>query len=298
MKDTYKALIIAAAFFLNQQAKAQLNPISAQNYTNPYLANPALAGITGGIKINAGYRSTKASESGSITTQHLTLDQRFKNNGLGIRFTKAAAENEQQGRFSASYAYHLPLNNDGGYFSFGGSLGILNQQLSTSKTFGLDNNSYTRYTYTRRSHLDGDLGVAYTTGQLAIQAAIPNLISFRQINTLKAANISRFHSAASYKINASSAANSIQFEPRIAYNQIEDHGHIWDAGMQTLLAERKLLLLTTYHSTESATFGFGLNYRKKFLISTMYTTKTLSTRTLATKTYINYAYEINLRLSY
>ena len=47
-----------------------------------------------------------------------------------------------------------------------------------------------------------------------------------------------------------------------------------------------------YHSTENATFGLGMDFKKKYLISGTYTTQTS-----ALSTYTNGSFELNLRLN-
>jgi hypothetical protein len=47
-----------------------------------------------------------------------------------------------------------------------------------------------------------------------------------------------------------------------------------------------------YHSNESATFGFGVDLKKRYLLSAMYTTQTA-----ALSAYTNGSFEINLRVA-
>ena len=63
---------------------AQLNPLGQAYFQNQYLANPAMAGLGEGLRVNAGYRQQWTSMPGSPSTQFLTGDYGFKNRvGLG-----------------------------------------------------------------------------------------------------------------------------------------------------------------------------------------------------------------------
>jgi hypothetical protein len=78
----------------------------------------------------------------------------------------------------------------------------------------------------------------------------------------------------------------------VAYRGVKGFDNIWDAGVQMGIADKQVYLLAMYHSTENATFGLGMDYKKKYLISGSYTTQTS-----ALSTYTNGSFELNLRLS-
>lgn len=63
------------------------------------------------------------------------------------------------------------------------------------------------------------------------------------------------------------------------------------AGMQLAIAQQQVQLTGLYHSTGSATFGVGMNYKRKYLISGLYTTQTSQL-----SSYTNGIFELNLRV--
>ena len=86
--------------------RAQLNPLSAQYFNNPYLVNPAMAGASGGIRVYGGIRQqwtrisgTPASRSRNCPSRGLSSsDPSLRSittacSGLGIacRLTESAS---------------------------------------------------------------------------------------------------------------------------------------------------------------------------------------------------------------
>lgn len=272
--------------------KAQLNPLSAQYYTNQYLINPAFAGAGQGLKLNGAYRKLWSNVEGSPLTQSLTADYGFNKLGLGLTINNESEGLQRQTRVVGSYAYHLKLSEDNHQLHFGVSLGFLSQRLENEDAYGDPNDPLVGQYNDRRTYLDGDFGIAYTSNKLNIQAAIPNLKSILKKDVIKLADVATFYSAVSYKIGISEGAEGMDIEPKIAYRGVKGFDNIWDAGAQLSIANKQVFLLGMYHSTESATFGLGMDYKKKYLISGTYTTQTS-----ALSSYTNGSFELNLRIN-
>lgn len=293
MKSIYKFLILTAACGLAAPAvKAQLNPLSAQYYTNRYLINPAFAGAKAGLKINGAYRKLWSNVPGAPVTQNLTADYGFNKVGIGLNVNNESAGLQRQTRVVGSYAYHLPLSAGGQQLHFGISVGFMNQRLENADIYGNPNDPMVGQYNDRKTYLDGDFGVAYTSNNLSLEASIPNLKSFFKKDVIKLADIATFYSAASYKIQLSEGPEGIDLEPKVAYRGVKGFDNIWDAGAQAWIANQQIFLMGMYHSTENATFGLGMDFRKKYLVSGMYTTQTS-----ALSGYTNGSFELNLRLS-
>jgi len=286
------ALLLAFAALGTSSVKAQLNPLSAQYFTNQYLINPAFAGAGQGLKLNGAYRKLWSNVPGSPLTQNLTADYGFNKVGLGLTVNNESAGLQRQTRVVGSYAYHLPLNDDGQQLHFGVSLGFMSQRLENADIYGNPNDPTVGQYNDRKTYLDGDFGVAYTSGKLNVQAAIPNLKSVLKKDVIKLADVATFYTAASYKIDISEGAEGIDLEPKVAYRGVKGFDNIWDAGAQMSIANQQVMLLGMYHSTKNATFGLGMDYKKKYLISGTYTTQTS-----ALSSYTNGSFELNLRLN-
>ena len=286
------ALLIAFAALGTTIAKAQLNPLSAQYFTNQYLINPAFAGADQGLKLNGAYRKLWSNVPGSPLTQNLTADYGFNKVGLGLTVNNESAGLQRQTRVVGSYAYHLPLNDNGQQLHFGVSLGFMSQRLENADIYGNPNDPTVGQYNDRKTYLDGDFGVAYTSDKLNVQAAIPNLKSVLKKDVIKLADVATFYTAVSYKINLSEGIEGMDVEPKVAYRGVKGFDNIWDAGAQFSITNKQVMLLGMYHSTKNATFGLGMDYKKKYLISGTYTTQTS-----ALSSYTNGSFELNLRLN-
>ncbi|MNX58042.1 hypothetical protein D3C86_888710 [compost metagenome] len=286
------ALLITFAALGTSTVKAQLNPLSAQYFTNQYLINPALAGASQGLKLNGAYRKLWSNVPGSPLTQNLTADYGFNKVGLGLTVNNESAGLQRQTRVVGSYAYHLPLNDAGQQLHFGVSLGFMSQRLENADIYGNPADPTVGQYNDRKTYLDGDFGVAYTSDKLNVQAAIPNLKSVLKKDVIKLADVATFYSAVSYKINLSEGAEGMDVEPKVAYRGVKGFDNIWDAGAQLSIANKQVMLLGMYHSTKNATFGLGMDYKKRYLVSGTYTTQTS-----ALSNYTNGSFELNLRVN-
>ncbi|WP_316790810.1 type IX secretion system membrane protein PorP/SprF [Pedobacter frigoris] len=293
MKTIYKALLLPAIFVIGSKTvQAQLNPLSSQYYTNRYLINPAFAGAGQGLKINGAYRKLWNNVPGSPLTQNITADYGFNKVGIGLSVNNESAGLQRQTRVVGSYAYHLPLNSESQQLHFGVSFGFMNQRLENADIYGNPNDVLVGQYNDRKTYLDGDFGIAYTSGSLNIQASVPNLKSFLKKDVIKLADVATFYTAVSYSINVSEGAEGIDVEPLVAFRGVKGFDNIWDAGARLQIANQQAFMVAMYHSTENATFGLGMDYKKKYLISGTYTTQTS-----ALSAYTNGSFELNLRLN-
>lgn len=293
MKTTYKTLaLIAFTTLLGVTAKAQLNPLSSQYYTNQYLINPAFAGAVQGLKVNGAYRKLWSNVPGSPLTQNLTVDYGFGRVGLGLTVNNESAGLQRQTRVVGSYAYHLPLNGDDQQLHFGVSLGFMSQRLENSDIYGNPSDPMVGQYNDRKTYLDGDFGASFTSEHFNIQASIPNLKSVLKKDVIKLADVATFYTAVSYRVDLSEGPEGIDVEPKVAYRGVKGFDNIWDAGTQFGIADRQAFILGMYHSTKNATFGLGMDYKRKYLISGTYTTQTS-----ALSSYTNGSFQLSLRLN-
>lgn len=293
---TYKTIIftlLTIPFVLvlcSQTAMAQLNPMGMQYYSNQYLGNPAMAGIDKGIAVNLGFRQQWAQVPGAPSTQAITATYGAERVGLGLNMYNDAAGLLKRTRVTATYAYHLPLN-DEQQLHFGVSLGVMyerieNEQIDGDPTDG----SLDRFSQ-RENYLDGDFGIAYTVGGLTLQGAIPNLQQFiRKNEVIKSVDRSVFLAAISYrwKFGGSSDDGNVSLEPKATFRGIKGYKNILDVGFNLGIVDDKVNLMGMYHSSKSATFGLGTVY-KSFAIMGLYTTETA-----ALSSYVNGDFEIAL----
>lgn len=292
MKTLYKLLMLMAVWIPAASVHAQLNPLSSQYYTNRYVINPAFAGANNGLRINGAYRKLWDNVPGAPVTQNLTADYGFGKVGIGLNMSNESAGLQRQTRIVGSYAYHLPLNVNNQQLHFGLSVGFMNQRLENADIYGNPNDPMVGLYNDRKTYLDGDFGIAYTSDKLSIEGSLPNLKSFFKKDVIKLADVATFYTAISYKITLSEGMEGIELEPKVAYRGVKGFDNIFDLSAQAWIANKQVFLMGVYHSSENATFGIGVDFKRKYLISGMYTTQTS-----ALSAYTNGSFELNLRLS-
>lgn len=292
MKTTYKFLALLLVIFTSSKSYAQLNPLAAQYYSNRFLINPAYAGSTDGIKVNAAYRKLWSNVPGSPLTQSITADYGKGKVGVGLNVYNESAGLQRQTRVTGTYAYHLQLGQEQQQLHFGVSLGFMSQRLENSDIYGNPNDPMVGQYNDRKTYLDGDFGIAYTSGTFSLQASIPNLKSVLKKDVIKLADVTTFYAASSYHFKLTEGAEGIDLEPMVAYRGVQGFDNIWDAGVQLEIANQQVFITGMYHSTKNATFGLGMDFKKKYLVSGNYTTQTS-----ALSGYTNGSFELNLRLS-
>lgn len=292
MKITYKFLALLLVIFTSSKSYAQLNPLAAQYYSNRFLINPAYAGSTDGIKVNAAYRKLWSNVPGSPLTQSITADYGKGKVGVGLNVYNESAGLQRQTRVTGTYAYHLQLGQEQQQLHFGVSLGFMSQRLENSDIYGNPNDPMVGQYNDRKTYLDGDFGIAYTSATFSLQASIPNLKSVLKKDVIKLADVTTFYAASSYHFKLTEGAEGIDLEPMVAYRGVQGFDNIWDAGAQLEIANQQVFITGMYHSTKNATFGLGMDFKKKYLVGGNYTTQTS-----ALSGYTNGSFELNLRLS-
>jgi len=269
--------------------KAQLNPLGAQYYNNEYLMNPAYAGSEKGLKLNAAYRKLWSGIPGAPLTQNITADYGFNRVGLGLNVNRESAGLLRQTRVAGSYAYHLPLDSGRHQLHFGISLALMNQRVESADISGNPNDISVGDYNGRRTYIDGDFGIGYTSNGLNLQFAVPNLKDFLGRDAGNVADLVTFYVAASYRIELK---ENMELEPKLAFRGVRNYKNMIDAGTQLSLMDGKFKLMGMYHSNESITGGLGVDFNRKYFISGMYTSQTS-----ALNSYANGSFEINMRLS-
>ena len=292
MKTTYKFLALLLVIFTSSKSYAQLNPLAAQYNSNRFLINPAYAGSTDGIKVNAAYRKLWSNVPGSPLTQSITADYGKGKVGVGLNVYNESAGLQRQTRVTGTYAYHLQLGQEQQQLHFGVSLGFMSQRLENSDIYGNPNDPMVGQYNDRKTYLDGDFGIAYTSATFSLQASIPNLKSVLKKDVIKLADVTTFYAASSYHFKLTEGAEGIDLEPMVAYRGVQGFDNIWDAGAQLEIANQQVFITGMYHSTKNATFGLGMDFKKKYLVGGNYTTQTS-----ALSGYTNGSFELNLRLS-
>ena len=253
---------------------AQNSALTVHSFKNQYLANPAMAGIDSGLIISMSYHKQMLSIPGSPTNQIFSGEYRFNRVGLGLHANIEKTGLVHQLRTVITYAYHLPLSMSGHQLHFGISVGFLSERIYEHDIVGGVGDLIVASFNDRKSYIDGDFGISYTTPNWTIQASIPNMKTFFKKDFRNSENQAIYFSALSYKFYFGESENRILIEPKISYYGLEGLKNIWDIGSNISLANNKLSAIGIYNNIGCLTFGFGiLTLNNSLNLFAVYTTE-------------------------
>lgn len=302
MKNIYKstlgkAMLGLVLIFGAGTAQAQLHPLGGVYFQNRYLINPALAGSEAGWFSNLGLRQQWSTMPGAPKTQSLSLEYGSgKKSGVGLNLYNDEAGLQKRTRVMGTYAYHLPINDEGKSLNFGVSIGYSDDRIMQeriSSNVNQSDGSLAAY-QNRETYFDGDFGAAYQSNTLNLELAVPNLKSFFGTDKKEGEVVdqSRLFTSASYKFFLPDFLDGANFEPKVCYRQIKNYKDIVDFGANLALADNKVNVMAMYHSSRSTTIGMGVKYQKYLVISGIFTSGTAAIRE-----YANGNFEMNLRVN-
>ena len=280
----FVALVFTASI---SNSTAQINPLGAQYFHNQYLANPAMAGYRGGMRLNLGYRNQSDNIPGSPKNLSVTGDYGTERVGVGINFFKDEAGLFNRSRLQGTYAYHLPLD-DSQKLHCGISLGIQTERLNNQAIVGSPNDQVVISFNDQESILDGDFGMAYTSSTFSIMGSISNLSRQLKIEDQQTADFGMFYTAIGYKIKLT----DWHVEPKVAYRGVLNFQNILDVGAEISTSSDQLLFMSMYHSNKTMSFGMSYHQKKDWQLFLMYNNPTQELKSYATGTF-----EIGLQLN-
>jgi type IX secretion system PorP/SprF family membrane protein len=285
--------VLATLFTRNAQAQGLgnslglLEPSGTQFFQNQYLANPAMAGVDSGLHLNAAYRRQYNGIDGAPETAHFSADGALgRRVGAGFKIFNDEAGLITRTRVAATYAYHLPLGVNGQQLHFGLSLAFNIQRLDYTKVDGDDADPSLGAFNRRDNYFEAEYGMAYTNGNLFLQAALPNVRSLFTGKDYGVNGGGLFFTAVSYRFTPEQGVIS-GFEPKVCYRGIEGYDNILDAGFNLYVLDNVANVMGMYHTSKSFTAGVGVNIKKMVILQALYTTQTGGI-----KTYVDGTYEI------
>jgi type IX secretion system PorP/SprF family membrane protein len=260
------------------EVSAQLNPMGVQYFQNQYLANPAMVGINDGLTLNGGLRQQWSSIPGAPVSRTFSADYRVKEKvGIGMKLYNEETGLIERTLVMGSYAYRLPLG-EAQALHFGLSLGFSSERVAQENINGESGDITVARFNERETFIDGDFGIAYVNDRLNVQAAIPNMKNYFSTDENNTVNRSTFFSSISYKWPFGSGMNLGTIEPKVVYRGVKGNNNLLDLGANLSMINNQLIFTGLYHSSNSATFGLGINYNKALTILGMYTTETAALR--------------------
>lgn len=253
---------------------AQLNPSGSIYYLNPYLVNPAFAGIQTGWEANISYKAqwTAIPNAPSMQSFTTTFGTEAKI-GLGLNVSREDFGVFNRTDAKLTYAYHLPLDEDDAYFDFGISGGVKNNRIDYRKVVA-EAGDQTLLNFQKPWTADGDVGVLIRKSELTFAATINDLRKLLR-------NQYEFYAdqpGIMLSIRSQIEIQGIIFTPLIQYQHVRYYRNVWDVGVQGGFAKGKLNASMVYHSTNSITFSIGTDYMERLKLVAFYTSGTSDLR--------------------
>ncbi|WP_161595837.1 PorP/SprF family type IX secretion system membrane protein [Flavobacterium pectinovorum] len=261
MRVIYIQVMMFLIILGTNSANAQLTEYDAMYFQNQYLNNPAMAGLDKGVKFNIGYQRQWDEVPGNPILMNATLEYNSGNRtGLGLNVNSDRAGLINRTRIMGTYAYHLPIGVDQ-KIHFGLSAGAKFSSIDYAKVEGsLDDIALQNYN--QGAIFDGDLGIAYTSRLLTVQASLPQLHNFFYENDngiKKYADRSTFYSAVSYKILLSNEDENLNIEPLVAFRGVKGYKDILDMGGRFNFPDYKMNISAFYHTNKTVSTAFGIS---------------------------------------
>lgn len=257
--------------FASLDAYSQISLLDAQFFQNRYLANPAMAGLNTGTRVNLGYRNQWSNVPGAPVDQNFTLDHRQNKVGAGLSVLNAKAGDLSHTKVYGTYSYALPLNNESSKIHFGLNFGFQRTSFNAENIIGDPNDQNIVRFNDRKTVLDGDFGLGYTSERFSIDGAVYNLknqlvgdASDLDLGT----DFNLYYVGAGYSIPMAEWT----INTKVAYRNIKNYDDIVDVGMEVRTSTDKLGFTGLYHTNKSATFGLSYLHKKEWQFLVMYNT--------------------------
>jgi type IX secretion system PorP/SprF family membrane protein len=266
----FKSLLLSifTILIMSTNLSAQLNPMAAQYFQNTYLANPAMAGVNQGIRLNLGYRNQSYKIQGSPRNLSFTSEYGSEKIGVGVNLYKDEAGLLSRSKLQSSFAYHLPLNNKEGNFHFGLSLGVQINSLNLQNIVGSTNDQTAIRFNDQEKIIDGDFGLAYSDKRFRIEGSIYNLKNQLEIEDNEITDYATFMTAFTYMAKVS----DWQLNPKLVYRGVKNYKEIVDLGLELRTPDDQLGFMSMYHSNKSMSLGFTYQRLKQWQLVVLYNT--------------------------
>lgn len=275
MKHSYIFSLLIFVF-ISVQSIGQNMPFYAQYNFNPFVLNPAMAGVESGHDINAGFRSQWTNFPTAPVNRMIAYTGQFAKNGLGFMAYNNKAGSLNYNGFQASYSYCLSLNEQSS-LSIGLSMQLYNFQLRPNQNTLIDvdlTDPVVLDAINGTSTLESSVGVFYKNENgLYGGFSTPNIVE-RQVNgnsTVDNGNGTEFQllGFVGYKINR----EKITIDPSIIIRKIGGTSPQVEMNLKTYFLDG-LFLLGSYYRTGDNRLAFlgGIKLDNTYCLSYMHET--------------------------
>jgi type IX secretion system PorP/SprF family membrane protein len=269
MRPKVHLFILSFLLIFSLNAYSQISLLDAQFFQNRYLANPAMAGLDGGLRMNLGYRNQWSNIPGSPIDQNFTMDYRKDKAGTGFSLINAKSGDISHTKMYGTYSYALQLNDGSGKLHFGMNLGVQTVSFNTQNIIGDPNDRNIARFSDRKALVDGDFGFGFTSDRFSIDGAVYNLKSqFSNDNgdLNLGADFNLFYVGTSYSI----PMPEWRINTKLAYRNIKNYTDIVDIAAEVRTSNNKLGFTGIYHTNKSSTFGVSYLHTNEWQFLGMY----------------------------
>jgi type IX secretion system PorP/SprF family membrane protein len=269
MRTKVHLFILSILLIFSFNAYSQISLLDAQFFQNRYLANPAMAGLDGGLRVNLGYRNQWSNVPGAPIDQNFTMEYRKDKEGLGFSLINAKAGDLSHTKMFGTYSYALQLDDGSSRVHFGMNLGIQTVSFNTQNIIGDPNDRNIARFSDRKALVDGDFGFGFTNERFSIDGAVYNLkYQFSNDNgdLNLGADFNLFYLGTSYSI----PMPEWRINTKLAYRNIKNHTDIVDIAAEVRTSNNKLGFTGIYHTNKSSTFGISYLHNNEWQFLGMY----------------------------
>lgn len=282
------SLVVLMTILLSTvRLQGQINPLGSQYFQNRYLANPAMAGVEGGLNVNIGYRNQWQKMPGSPKNTSMTVDYRAKKVGVGVNFYKDQAGLLTSNTYKGTFSYHMPVSGSGDELHFGVSVGLSNDRLDNGGIVGNTADPLAAQFNDLGMAFQGDFGMAYTTDKLTIEGAWNNLRDQLQKDRKGDVDYNTFYTSISYEFEML----DWKLYPKAVYRGVNNYKNILDIGAEVKTGNQDLGLLGMYHTNKSFSLGISYEHKKQWEFMFFY-----NDPTAVLENYSNGSFELGLRV--
>lgn len=247
------------------EVKAQLTPMKSQFFHNPYLVNPAMAGLTGKPVIFSNYSNQWNKIDGSPVLMSLSASSPINSKAsVGVNIIKDKAGLLGKTQAMGSFSYKVPLSKEQS-LRFGVSLTWSQDRVDYGLASGSGGADGGLANYNNKeNYLDGNFGVAYLNNDFEAQFSYLNL-NQKRLNRFSTVDYSVFYSSVSYKFKID---ETFGVKPLLAYRGVKSFDNQYDIAAE--ISANELSFYTMYHSNKSFTGGIGYDYKKQLSVAVLY----------------------------
>jgi type IX secretion system PorP/SprF family membrane protein len=271
MRHKFNLIISSIILFFSLNSYSQVSLHDAQFFHNRYLVNPAMAGLDGGLRVNLGYRNQWSNIPGAPVDQNFTMDYRKEKVGIGFSVINGKAGDMSQTKTYATYSYALQLGEGSGKLHFGLNFGLQSVSFNSQNIIGDRNDRNIARFNDRKSLLDGDFGLAYTSDKFSIDGAIYNMknqIIKDEGDLNLGTDYNLFYIGTAYSIPMA----EWKINTKVAYRNIKNYTDIVDIAAEIKTSNNKLGITGIYHTNKSSTIGISYLHNNDWQFLGMYNT--------------------------